>query len=506
MYRGAGEGWATQLSRYGYWCQTCCPVTFAVFFLFWQDMKALMRLGTRSCFLDKFCIHQTNPERKAAGILGLAGFLRCSDRFIVLWTPRYFTRLWCTYEVASWLHLQKPLRSVLLMPLAHAQLIMTFMTGWCCGCVFATLSLFVLPTRLFMVAVLLGCFTVLSVGAHQARRCTRHLSSLSKQLESFSVTSSHCYCCSIEHKRSGGEEVPCDREVVYATIASWFGGFNGLEREHGPSQASVQSQGISRTRACQELGEEVALSRFDEAVRTMFAPKVLAKAGPTKLSYRYAILGGWPFLFRGCDLLSAADQLTPTYRRNAVVVCPTMALAAAPVFYKLAMHLTCLLDNHVGIPAGCLADYLLTLALGAAYLLLMLLIWYPLEILAWHSTAAWPMSIAALAYTVAALSFYHEDIRDLLEQVRLCSTSDPHDEELARHARIHHHRPASQDLQALAKAYAGYTGVATPPTVISNTPDLGVAEEDLRAIVEDFEVDVEPSKSRKERGRYIISI
>ena len=39
-------------------------------------------------------IHQTNKLKKEEGILGLAGFLNMSHRLLVLWSPRYLTRVW----------------------------------------------------------------------------------------------------------------------------------------------------------------------------------------------------------------------------------------------------------------------------------------------------------------------------------------------------------------------------------------------------------------------------
>ena len=42
------------------------------------------------------CIPQDDAEKKSQCIYGLASFLNKSDDLIVLWSPRYFSRLWCT--------------------------------------------------------------------------------------------------------------------------------------------------------------------------------------------------------------------------------------------------------------------------------------------------------------------------------------------------------------------------------------------------------------------------
>jgi hypothetical protein len=57
-------------------------------------------------FLDKACIHQTHARYKAEGIASLGSFLNMSDRLLLLWTPTYFTRLWCNYECSCFLDLK----------------------------------------------------------------------------------------------------------------------------------------------------------------------------------------------------------------------------------------------------------------------------------------------------------------------------------------------------------------------------------------------------------------
>ena len=52
-------------------------------------------------FLDKICIDQEDEARKSAGIASLGAFLASSNNFVVLFSPEYFTRLWCCYELAA---------------------------------------------------------------------------------------------------------------------------------------------------------------------------------------------------------------------------------------------------------------------------------------------------------------------------------------------------------------------------------------------------------------------
>merc|ERR1711998_520441 len=78
----------------------------AVFLLYYQHIRALFGFPARMCFLDKVCIDQMDETRKSAGIASLGAFLGASDNFVVLFSPEYFSRLWCCYELAAFRHLQ----------------------------------------------------------------------------------------------------------------------------------------------------------------------------------------------------------------------------------------------------------------------------------------------------------------------------------------------------------------------------------------------------------------
>ena len=85
------DGWI--LPRSGLWIVLGHVVGILVL-LFWQHVRELWqpRLG----FLDRLCIPQDDPEKKSQCVYGLASLLNKSDDLIVLWSPRYFSRLWCT--------------------------------------------------------------------------------------------------------------------------------------------------------------------------------------------------------------------------------------------------------------------------------------------------------------------------------------------------------------------------------------------------------------------------
>eukprot|EP00929_Paragymnodinium_shiwhaense_P097861 TRINITY_DN59451_c0_g1_i1.p1 TRINITY_DN59451_c0_g1~~TRINITY_DN59451_c0_g1_i1.p1 ORF type:complete len:335 (+),score=25.92 TRINITY_DN59451_c0_g1_i1:245-1249(+) len=107
------------------WVRIAGMTTWFVFFLFWQSFRQFFVLP-RHAFLDKLCIHQTDEIKKQRGIKGLAGFLRVSDRMVILWTPEYFTRLWCSYELAAWYYIHgENGRKVCLWPVSAAEFRLT---------------------------------------------------------------------------------------------------------------------------------------------------------------------------------------------------------------------------------------------------------------------------------------------------------------------------------------------------------------------------------------------
>ncbi|KAF4696489.1 hypothetical protein FOZ60_000179 [Perkinsus olseni] len=61
------------------------------------------RSNKRMVFLDKCCIPQNDSAARRQGIYNMDTFLRRSKQLLILWTPDYFSRLWCVFELASYL-------------------------------------------------------------------------------------------------------------------------------------------------------------------------------------------------------------------------------------------------------------------------------------------------------------------------------------------------------------------------------------------------------------------
>ena len=72
--------------------------TYWLVFVFWQDLRGLCKKNM--VFLDRLCIAQHDSELKKHGIMSLGGFLSKSRELLVLWSPRYFTRLWTAFELS----------------------------------------------------------------------------------------------------------------------------------------------------------------------------------------------------------------------------------------------------------------------------------------------------------------------------------------------------------------------------------------------------------------------
>ena len=109
----------------------------------------LPTLGFRSLLADlpwvsssehKACIHLSDEKQKRRGILAMAGFLGHSDRLVMLWTTRYFTRLWCVFEVVTWLRIGRelkfvPVSSALFFILAQPCVFLYVIFGALCMCI-----------------------------------------------------------------------------------------------------------------------------------------------------------------------------------------------------------------------------------------------------------------------------------------------------------------------------------------------------------------------------------
>ena len=190
------------------------------FLLHWQRIRAFFGLGPRYCFLDKVCIDQVNDSRKAAGIASLGAFLGSAENFVVLFSPDYFSRLWCCYELAAFRHLQVAgKQKITFLPLAFPRVLFANAVAIAAACVpHAFISVFGpwlgidinnVSTNFYGAVTypgsLLWCWTM-----YECQRYVDARDMIDEQLENFSITKTECH----DEK---------DRPRVEREIAKWFG-------------------------------------------------------------------------------------------------------------------------------------------------------------------------------------------------------------------------------------------------------------------------------------------
>jgi len=213
-------------------------LAFLVMLLFGQEVPFLPQT---TCFLDKCCIHQTDNEKKMAGIRQLGGFLHRSKQMVILWQPEYFTRLWCVYEVAAFHFLNPHLHGLLhivplKLPLFTVTIFIFHLVASISLTILSPLLLFsswhapwvaeTIPGRfqyVYLCAVLtcmmfFGLYLVPSFFFWKF--CKWHMEDrrlLLDQLQNFSMDQTECF-------------MESDRLLVEGKIQMWFGSTSEFER------------------------------------------------------------------------------------------------------------------------------------------------------------------------------------------------------------------------------------------------------------------------------------
>lgn len=273
------------------------PVGFVVFwlvFFFGQSARIGVCGHERTSFVDKVCIDQINVEKKRSGILALAGFLCHSNRLVILWTPRYFTRLWCVFEVASWLHITgyenfgddvafQPVSLTMLLVVSQIAVLMR-------SAVAALSQALCVSTIAFQVATMLPiCIMTVSPMRRSAREALR----LPEQLASFSISDSACFCCTNNHEHpEDGEKMPCDRKLIYMTLQTWF-----LNQTEDACEAAVSNS------------RQQVLDYFDALVRVEVRHSIVDGSGIFRMSYMDALLVSIPGILFGFDSMLGLAQM-----------------------------------------------------------------------------------------------------------------------------------------------------------------------------------------------------
>eukprot|EP00438_Fugacium_kawagutii_P035557 Skav209583 [mRNA] locus=scaffold1318:26742:27884:+ [translate_table: standard] len=188
-----------------------------------------MFLKPRLAFLDRLTIPQEDEELKETCILGLAGFLKCSQQLVVLFSDSYIDRVWCVYEFATFMRIHGGKRPVQAIPVALPLLFLVHFAWWfviklLLVALFRNLTFLSMMWRMLVVtgttfavfAMTYPCQSL--IGAQM----TRNLQDLVAKLSSFKVQEAKCHCCSSGHKTPSGDSIPCDRELIYQSFSAWY--------------------------------------------------------------------------------------------------------------------------------------------------------------------------------------------------------------------------------------------------------------------------------------------
>ena len=224
---------------------------FVIFFFFWQNIRDMFFMP-KLAFLDKLTIPQDNEELKEQCILGLAGFLDRSRKLVVLFSDKYIGRLWCIYEFTAFV--RNGTGDVQTVPVVLPLLLLLHATWW-----FAVKLLIFLvfhtsdASRVMKLVVSIFGMAVMflityPLQAWVGRQLIKNLQSLSKQLRQFDIHQTKCSCCSADHLKFG-ERIPCDRDLIYQSLAEWYG-------------------------LCDD--GQTNFESFNKAVRTQFADQILS--------------------------------------------------------------------------------------------------------------------------------------------------------------------------------------------------------------------------------------
>mmetsp|Transcript_40874 Transcript_40874/g.94896 ORF Transcript_40874/g.94896 Transcript_40874/m.94896 type:complete len:532 (+) Transcript_40874:28-1623(+) len=213
----------------GKWTELLPLLTFYGLLFFWQQIREIL-LRPLIVFLDRLSIVQHDDKLKEQGILGLAGFLDRSDILAVLWSTQYFKRLWCTYELATFLREPGHEKSVRIMPVKLAPTLLTICFAWQVIRIAHDAAheyflnsgssdwLIVSGALLFFIFCGAPLYMYVGMGF------IRDVQNLPEQLEQFKVQDAECFCCTNHHRHpTTGEELVCDRRLIFRTIRKWYG-------------------------------------------------------------------------------------------------------------------------------------------------------------------------------------------------------------------------------------------------------------------------------------------
>jgi len=280
-----------QVMPFASWMPILAHLVPASVLFLWQDLRRVV-CDDPMVFLDCACIPQGDDAVKAKCVRGLPSFLRRSDNLVVLWSPDFVRRLWCTYEVAFFLK-QNQADQILFLPLQVPTL--WFLIYLVAGITRTTLYIAEImglygDSVVGYLGIVGGVFlaqqlTIWPAVYYVLTNMLRDIAELPEQLHNFRVQDAGCSCCAKGHvDRVTKQQIPCDRKLIYEMLESWF--------------QPVKSA-------------EEALDQFNLHVRDSLAPQVERTSRPSLLILKHGVaataVACFPYL--SADIFMTVDRI-----------------------------------------------------------------------------------------------------------------------------------------------------------------------------------------------------
>lgn len=205
-------------------------VCFTIALFTWHRMPSAL-CGRRgdSFFFDKLCVHQADTVLQAGAVASLPAFVGKSRALAILWSPAYFSRLWCTIEVAALVRLSTLNRTsgqldaqscqsqscpdklpLIWLPIELGKTVAKLLAVVCCTVVLTIVAQMIPWSQDYAPDMPVVVAWLLPFHIHSMRSYMRNRLALSAQLRDFSFEDAEC-------------KSDDDKRLLKATLLQWFG-------------------------------------------------------------------------------------------------------------------------------------------------------------------------------------------------------------------------------------------------------------------------------------------
>eukprot|EP00929_Paragymnodinium_shiwhaense_P031104 TRINITY_DN17509_c0_g2_i1.p1 TRINITY_DN17509_c0_g2~~TRINITY_DN17509_c0_g2_i1.p1 ORF type:complete len:699 (+),score=104.38 TRINITY_DN17509_c0_g2_i1:56-2152(+) len=449
------------------WCTYSSPLVFTLTLAYWQRVRRLCSGIYDLVFVDKLCIDQGNEDTKRQCILGLAGYLRQSRRLVVLWSPRYLTRLWCTYELTSWFYLKGVDReSVKLVPVHYACSVLCWL--YALIAFFATQELTTDTSNMISMGsgmydddefmLWFGVPSMLAFpGVCLFVYCSRGAGTVFDQVDNFDIRQAKSFCCTHQHRHPiSGAQLTCDRELVFATLQKWFAKCEMCQATY---------DGFNHLDAFESI--------VRRALQDVLGTRSVAKS--FHLSYTDILLASCPVIWRTFDWLRYVARtegavVSLRWAIESVVLVSCILPCAARLIICIDHILSC-------CASGPICRALSFVVSGVSGFIVLFLLWLPSTSMVRYATL-WPQLSRFLAMGLVTIMLFRFQI---VGNGREADNEANMQKEQEESTRISESRVARQSGSEPASATKSYCGVTSSGSKLlagvssQNVSDLGDA-------------------------------